>query len=185
MRSSWETLVVYWEISIRCCIFCTCCIKKVKYLNLYVQWTRWHMLREEVGNRRAPPWPATAQAQGARQSHHPAGVLAKARGRTWLWCKGRATGSLGAFPLAKVKVGNFVGKSGHSCSSQGQSPGPGSALFVRNSQHGEPGVAHPLPSSPAQGGNPPAATQHDISKPYGQRETIPHGAMSDGGRDQL
>lgn len=54
MRSSWETLVVYWEISIRCCIFCTCCIKKVKYLNLYVQWTQWHMLREEVGNRRAP-----------------------------------------------------------------------------------------------------------------------------------
>lgn len=123
--------------------------------------------------------------RGARQSHHPAGVLAKARGRTWLRCKGRASGSLGAFPLTKVKAGNFVGKSGHTCSSQGQSPGPGSALFVRNSQHGEPSVAHPLPSSPAQGGNPPAATQHDISKPYGQRETIPRGVMSDGGRDQL
>lgn len=113
------------------------------------------------------------------------GSWAKAQSRTWLWCKGRASGSLGAFPHTKLKGGNFVGKSGHTCSSWGQSPGPGSALFVRNSQHSEPSVAHPLPSSPAQGGNPPAATQHDNSKPYGQRETIPRGAMSDGGRDQL
>lgn len=36
----------------------------------------------------------------------------------------------------------------------GRSTGPGTACFVRNSQRSKPGVTHPLPSSPAQGGNP-------------------------------
>lgn len=65
-----------------------------------------------LGLGKPPPWATTAQARGPRQSHHPAGVLAKAQGRIWPQCKGKACGSVGALPHAKVKRGDFVSESG-------------------------------------------------------------------------
>lgn len=49
----------------------------------------------------------------------------------------------------------------------------------------QPGIAHLLLSSPAQGGIPPATTRHNISKPYGQKEMLPRGGKASSGRDWL